>query len=348
MSRFSIQTLSRRKAFGFAEGMALTLGIAIIAQQLAKLPMLSIMGPMVLAILFGMAVRSAMNVPATMSTGIAFSSKKLLRCGIILLGMRLNMSDLVQAGPKVFVLALICLIAGIALVYGFSRWLGVEKKLGFLTACGTGICGAAAVAAISPQVKATEEDTAISAATVAILGTIFTLIYTGLYSVLGLSAQGYGLLSGSTLHEIAHVLAAAAPGGKEAEDMALLVKLTRVALLVPVAILAGWWVQRSENDGNPQKASGGSRWKSLPIPWFILGFLLMAGVNTLHLVSDEASRLIIQLAYLLLAMAMGGMGLQVNFSSLRKKGMKSFVAGLIGSILLSCIGFALIHLFGLI
>ena len=99
--------------------------------------------------------------------------------------------------------------------------------------------------AIAPQVKAKDDETAVGAAIIAILGTIFTLIYTLLYPVLGFSPYGYGVFSGATLHEIAHVIAAAAEGST-AVDIAVIVKLTRVAMLVPVAILIGLWFGKSE------------------------------------------------------------------------------------------------------
>ena len=121
-----------------------------------------------------------------------------LRFGIILLGMRLNLVDIAKAGPKVLVIAAVVITFTIFVVYGLTKVFKVEKKLGILTACGTAICGAAAVVAIAPQVKAKDDETAVGAAIIAILGTIFTLIYTLLYPVLGLSPYGYGVFSGAT------------------------------------------------------------------------------------------------------------------------------------------------------
>ena len=136
-------------------------------------------------------------------------------------------------------IAAICLVFTLFVVYGLTRWFGVGKRLGILTACGTAICGAAAVVAVAPQVKAKDEETAVGAATVAVLGAIFTLIYSVIYSILNLSPTGYGIFTGATLHEIAHVIAAADVGGSEAVDLAVIVKLTRVALLVDTSIIIG-------------------------------------------------------------------------------------------------------------
>ncbi|WP_420819758.1 YeiH family protein [Paenibacillus monticola] len=341
-----LETVSnRQKNIGFGQGVGLTLLLAIAAKYLALLPFLSIMGQLVLAILLGILFRAFIGVPQYTRVGISFSSKRLLRFGIILLGMKLNIFDIAQAGPKVFAIAVTNIVFTLVTVYGLSRWLKIDKKLGVLTACGTAICGAAAVVAISPQIKASDAETAVGAATVAILGTIFTLIYTMLYPILGLSAAGYGIFAGGTLHEIAHVIAAAAPGGQQAVDLAVIVKLTRVAMLVPIALVIGIWHGYKQRKEAGQ--STGVKWREIPVPWFILGFLFMSGVNTLGLVPAPVTEGVIVLAYFLLAIAMAGLGLGVDIATFRRLGKKPFLAGLIGSVLLSVLGFLLVHAFGL-
>ncbi|OAB41758.1 YeiH family protein [Paenibacillus glacialis] len=330
---------------GFALGIGLTFIIAIVAKVLSGFSFLAIMGQLVIAILIGITWRAVVGVPDRIIAGVNFSSKKLLRLGIILLGMRLNLMDIVHAGLKVFLIAVIVIVCTLMIVYGVARLFKVEKRLSILTACGTAICGAAAVVAIGPQIKANDDETAIGAAIVAILGTIFTLLYTFLYPVLGLSPLGYGIFSGATLHEIAHTIAAAASGGNEAVDIAVIVKLTRVAMLVPIAILIGIWNNHSEKkeQGDHNKIS----WKSIPIPWFILGFLLVSGVNSLGFIPVSMANGIVTIAYMLIAMAMAGLGLNVDLVAFKRLGIKPFAAGLIGSVILSCLGFMLVHLFGL-
>lgn len=337
---------------GFMMGLGITLLIAGVAYGLAKLPFLSIMGQLILAIILGFIWKITLGVPTAAEAGISFSSKKLLRYGIILLGMRLNILDIIHAGPRVLVIAASSVMFGMIVVYFLCRLFKIDPVMSILTACGSSICGAAAVVAISPQVKADTDRTAMAAAVVAILGTIFTLAYTALYPVLGLDPQGFGVFSGATLHEIAHVIAAAEPIGKEALDMALIVKLTRVALLIPVAIVVGLWVQRTERR-KLRETEGGStfannqvskfQWKNLPIPWFIVGFLLMSGVNTLGIFSADVTSYMIILAYLLIAMAMAGLGLNINVAVCRKFGMRALLAGAIGSVLLSGFGYLLVQ-----
>lgn len=327
------------KPSGWIMGVGITFVIAIFAKYLADaLPILSIMGPLVLAILIGMGWRAIFGLKVKFEKGIAFSNKQLLRLGIILLGMRLNLVDIYHSGVNVVIVAVVVIIFTLCFVYGLTRFFKVDKKLGILNACGTAICGAAAVVAIAAPLKAKEEETSVAAATVAILGTIFTLIYTALYSVLPLTPTEYGIFAGSTLHEVAHVIAAASIGGKTTVDIAVIVKLTRVALLVPVAIIIGM-IFSDKKEGSTSKKI------SLSVfPWFIFGFLFMSGINTLGIVTKTITANLVDSAYIFIGMAMAGLGLYVDIKTFKKLGIKPFIAGLIGSIVLSILGYVLVKL----
>lgn len=322
----------------FLKGILLTLLIALVAKYIATFPFLSILGQLVIAIILGMTWRATFKVQDSWQVGISFSSKKLLRFGIILLGMRLNLADIYHAGANVFLIAVINLLFALIVVYGLTKIFKVDQKLGILTACGTAICGAAAVVAIAPQIKANEKETAVGAAIVALLGTIFTLIYTLLYSIIDLTPTAYGIFTGGTLHEIAHVIAAASAGGNEAIDIAVIVKLTRVALLVPVAIVIGIFYRRMD------KSEEKKAFSLSIIPWFILGFLAMSAINSLGIIPASVSQAFVNIAYILIAMAMAGLGLNVEIKTFKELGVKAFIAGLIGSVCLSVLGYILVIL----
>lgn len=329
----------RLKSFltpAFMKGILLTLIIALAAKYISTFPFFSILGQLVIAIIVGMAWRAAFKVQDSWQAGITFSSKKLLRLGIIFLGMRLNLADIYNAGASVFLIAVINLVFALVVVYGLTKVFHVDKKLGILTACGTAICGAAAVVAIAPQIKANEKETAVGAAIVALLGTVFTLVYTVLYAVFNLTPTEYGIFAGGTLHEIAHVIAAASAGGNEAIDIAVIVKLTRVALLVPVAIVIGILYRRIDKG---QEKEGFSL--SI-IPWFILGFLAMSAINSLGIVPANVAQTFVNIAYILIGMAMAGLGLNVEINTFKQLGVKAFIAGLIGSVCLSILGYVLV------
>ncbi|GLC89637.1 YeiH family protein [Lysinibacillus piscis] len=320
----------------FLKGILLTCFIALVAKYMTTFPFFSILGQLVIAIILGMAWRAAFNIQDSWQAGIAFSSKKLLRLGIILLGMRLNLADIYHAGIRVFLIAAINLLVTLVIVYGLARMFKVDQKLGILTACGTAICGAAAIVAIAPQIKANEEETAVGAAIVAILGTIFTLIYTVFYSGLGLTPTEYGIFAGGTLHEIAHVIAAASVGGNDAMDIAVIVKLTRVALLVPVAIVIGVFYQRMDKSMEKRLFSFST------IPWFILGFLMMSAIHSLGIIPATIAQALVTIAYTFISMAMAGLGLNIEIRTFQKLGLRALIASFIGSICLSVLGYLLV------
>ncbi|MGW9125152.1 YeiH family protein [Paenibacillus chitinolyticus] len=342
-----------------ATGLGMTLALALAAKALALIPGLNVVGQLVLALLLGIAWRAVAPVPASAPAGLAFASKKLLRAGIILLGMRLSLLDVVHAGPAVFAASAGNILFATVVVYAIARRMNVGPRLAMLSACGTGICGAAAIAGISPQIKADDDETAVGVTVIALLGTLFTVAYTLVYPLLGFSSAEYGFFSGATLHEIAHVIAAAAPGGSAAVDSALLAKLTRVALLAPVALALGVWAARRERRGADEGAVPGSaasgaagsaapRKAGVPVPWFIVGFLAAAALNTMGIVPQPAAAAAVQGAYLLIAMAMAGLGLNVNLAVFRRHGLRASAAVLLGSILLSLLGIAEVYVLRLL
>ncbi|WP_181024397.1 YeiH family protein [Paenibacillus sp. UNC499MF] len=335
----------------------MTLALALAAKALALIPGLNVVGQLVLALLLGIAWRAGAPVPSSAPAGLAFASKKLLRGGIILLGMRLSLMDVVHAGPAVFAAAAGNILFATVVVYAIARRMNVGPRLAMLSACGTGICGAAAIAGISPQIKADDDETAVGVTVIALLGTLFTVAYTLIYPLLGFSSAEYGFFSGATLHEIAHVIAAAAPGGSAAVDSALVAKLTRVALLAPVALALGVWAarreRRSAGEGAPgsaasNAAAGAARRAGVPVPWFIVGFLAAAALNTMGIVPQPAAAAAVQGAYLLIAMAMAGLGLNVNLAVFRRHGLRASAAVLLGSVLLSLLGIGEVYVLRLL
>ncbi|OIQ60956.1 hypothetical protein MOTE_04850 [Moorella thermoacetica] len=336
MSTRNLTMTEGNQALGFIQGVGLTVILTLVARQLAMLPILNIMGSMVLAILLGVAWRSLMDIPATAEVGINFASKKILRYGIILMGLRLDIPKIIAAGPRVILLDILAILVSMVVIIFLGQRMGLNKKLAALIAAGTGICGAAAIAAIAPIVRSRDDETAVAVAIVALLGTLFTILYTLLYPVLNLTSFQYGLLSGSSLHELAHVIAAAQAGGSASADIAILVKLGRVAFLVPVALVLGIIFARQNKTG------AGWHWRQLQVPWFILGFLALSGINTMAILSTPLIAFLIQVGVFLLTVAMAGLGLNVSLEMIKKVGSRALVTGLLSSAVLSLIIFLVI------
>lgn len=328
------------------KGIALTSILALVAGQIARLPFFSIMGPMVISILIGMIWYRSFGVSATVQPGVAFSSKMLLRAGIILTGLRLPLQDIANAGVFVVWSDIAVVAFTLILMIALGRLLSIDRNVSVLVAAGTAICGAAAILAVGPLIGAKKEQTAVSVALIAMLGTLGAIAYIFLFPYLGFDSYQYGLLSGLTLHELAHVIAASAAGGDASVDIALVSKLGRVALLLPAALVLGWLFAPAGNSPDSTRSGSPARRKLPPIPWFIVGFLAMSLVRTSGFLPQSAINLLVTIGAFLLAAAMAGLGLGIRPADLRQAGIRPVIAAVIGYAALAGLGFALL-LFGL-
>lgn len=322
----------KTRAFYFTA--ILTLLCSLLGRHLATYPGFRIIGAMVIALLLGMILQFIPGLKAYCGKSIALISNKFLRLGIILLGVKLDLAVLAASGLKTIGLAIVVVTFTTLVTFYLARLLKVEEESAILTAGGCGICGAAAVMGISPQVDAKADHSVIAVAIVAILGTLFTLLCVFLYPVLGLTDVQYGVLCGASLHEIAHVVAASDVTSEAGIQMAIIMKLARVLLLAPTALLIGLWYHKTHHapqDGKKRK---------LPIPWFMLGFVLMAVLatictSTFGKASVENVRSNVELiAFIILGMAMSSLGFSVNFQVLLKRGHKALLAAACTSVLL--------------
>ncbi|MBM7662882.1 putative integral membrane protein (TIGR00698 family) [Bacillus mesophilus] len=318
----------------YVRGILLTLVLALVANQIVQLPFFSIMGIMIISIMLGMIWSGIMGTQPQANHGITFSSKYLLRAGIILMGLRLNLSQIFESGLTILLIDAIVIGFTLAVMIGLGKLLKVDLHLNTLIAVGTAICGAAAIVAVASVIKSKKEFTALAVACIAILGTIGALGYIFLYPYLHLDSYSYGVLVGSTLHELAHVIAAAVPGGEVSSETAIIVKLGRVALLIPVAIMIGFIFSKIGKGNVKEKSSI----KNLPVPWFIFGFLAMSCLNTFILLPEGLVNGLLLLSVFLLSMAMAGLGLSIKFSDFKKVGFKPVLVGVIGFIALAALG----------
>jgi len=315
-------------------GIALATLTAWGARHLAAFPGLHVLGPMVIAIIIGIILRATLGLPSFIKPGIQFSSRWLLRGAIVIMGVRLHFGKVLQLGPSILLLDTIIVFAALALFAVLGKAFKLEHRLTTLIAAGTGICGAAAIAATAPVVEASEEETALGIAVIASLGTLGTIIYSFLFNALSLSPEFYGTWVGSTLHEVAHVVAAGAAGGTEAADLAVLVKLGRVALLVPAVLFIGF---RRARKGQGQATK-------VPFPLFVVGFLIVSILTTQGIIPAAQVPGLTSLSAFILTIAMAAIGMGVDLKAIAKVGFKPFAVGIVGSILVSILGAVIIHI----
>lgn len=314
----------------FLLGLGITIVIGIIATVLAPLPGIAVMGSLTVALLLGLAWRSTVGLPKASVAGVRFSAQKLLRYGIILTGVRLNFALVAASGIKVLLIDSVLIAFGVIVVPFFLRKMGLSRRLAFLIGVGQSICGASAVgamAALFPDVE--EDDVSLAVAICGLIGTVGVLLFTLSVHVFALSSNVYGLLTGSTLHEIAQVVAAGAAGGAKAADLATVVKLTRVMLLAPVALIVAFVVTlRAEKQAEPTTRQRFD-WKKVPMPWFVFGFLAVGVFNSLGAFPKGLANIILQGSVFLLVVAMAAMGLMVDLKVIRKTGLRALGASLL-------------------
>lgn len=306
--------------------------LATAVMQLADLPAIRGLGfsPLVVGIVCGMIYGNFLRgtMPADWSTGVNFTARRLLRIAVAFYGLNISIQQIAAVGLPGLVVSVSVVVSTLALgTFVGQRLLGLDRDTSMLTAAGSAICGAAAVLAFEPTLRAQPHKSAVAVATVVLFGTLSMFLYPVLYHAgwLPFDTRTLGIFIGGTVHEVAQVVGAASNIDPATTEVATIVKMTRVALLVPVLLVIGLWLRRSngalEDDGRPAA--------KLPVPWFALGFLALAIVNSLGVIPDVVLTAARRLDVFALTMAMTALGIETRFAQIRKAGPRVLVLGLI-------------------
>jgi uncharacterized integral membrane protein (TIGR00698 family) len=320
-------------------GVALAGTIAVAAFLIRQIHGIAAFSPMILAIVMGMVFRNVVGTPALVQPGIAFSLRRLLRAGIVLLGFQLTLSQIISVGSRGLLIAGVSLAATFTFTLWAGRLLKVGPKLTELIAAGTSICGASAIVATNTVTNAHDEDVAYAIACVTIFGSVAMFAYPLLPGLLHLDAHAYGLWSGVSIHEIAQVVAAAFQNGQRAGEIGTTSKLARVMLLAPTIFA----LNLRDRFITSRVSANAAR---LPIPWFVLGFIAVVGLNSIVSVPVEASKSIATLTTFLLSIALAAMGLETDVAKLYAKGYRPALLGALAFLFIAIFSLTLIKLMG--
>lgn len=286
------------------------------------------LSPMIVGIVLGMLYANSLrnNLPDTWVPGIQFCSKRVLRFGIILYGFRLTFQNVLDVGlPAILIDAIVVTltICGGVLV---GKLLKMDKDIALLASVGSGICGAAAVLGAESAIKAKPYKTAVAVSTVVIFGTLAMFVYPVLYrnGVFDLNPQQMGIYTGSTVHEVAHVVGAGNAMGPEVSNSAIIVKMIRVMMLVPVLLVISFFMMRAA-----MKSGEGSSRGKINMPWFAILFLVVIAFNSFDLLPAGLVDFINTFDTFLLTMAMTALGAETSIDKFRKAGFKPFVLAFI-------------------
>jgi uncharacterized integral membrane protein (TIGR00698 family) len=307
-------------------GLAVVGLLAIGALEVGKLAWLQAngMSALTLAIVGGMLLGNTLypRLAVSSAPGVGFAKQKLLRLGVVLYGFRLTFLDIQHVGiPGVLIDAtVLCSTFALAWLVG-TRVLGLDRKTALLIGAGSSICGAAAVMATEPVVRGRAEQVTVAVSTVVVFGTVAIFLYPALYELnshyhlISLSPNAYGLYAGSTVHEVAQVVAAGRAIGDQAANTAVIAKMVRVMMLAPFLFALSAFLSR-ESDGAAARKSG------IVIPWFALGFVAIAAFNSLALLPKPVVDTVIDFDTFVLAMAMAALGVTTHIGSIRSAGLK--------------------------
>lgn len=307
---------------------------------------------LVLAILLGVAVRTAWTPGPRWSPGIAFSAKILLEIAVVLLGASVSVTTVLALGPELLAGIVAVVAVAIATSYAISRAFGLRQRMAILVACGNSICGNSAIAAVAPVIGADGDDIASSIAFTAVLGVIVVVLLPLLVPVLLLSLTQYGVLAGLTVYAVPQVLAATLPIGALSNQVGTVVKLVRVLMLGPVVLGLSLITRRLRDEPSSKITAGDRPKRGGPalhelVPWFIVGFLAVLALRSAGLIPLALLRPIAATATLFTTVSMAALGLGVDIRVVAQAGLRVVAAVTLSLVVLGAISLALIRGLGI-
>jgi len=364
MSKIKEILFDSEKPQSLAAGLGLAVIVVIIASYIGKYMGIvlsfekSPISTITLAIILGLIIKNIMGVPQIFTPGIKFCLKSILKLGIIMLGAGLSLFIVVKVSILTVGIVVICIASGLAIVYLIAKKLGINERLGTLIAVGTGICGATAIVAAGPVIKAKEEEIAYAVATITIFGIIAMFSYPYITHFLGLTDVQAGIVMGTGVHDTSQVAGAGlmydqlwgSEGSVSGGNVAIITKLIRnifIAMVIP--LMAYLYIRKGMTESGKKISLTGL------FPMFIIGFILMAAARTAGdyliinngMLMDPAAwsnllSLIKDWATNFLAVTMAGVGLGTNICELKNLSLKPFLAGLLGALSVGIISLILV------
>lgn len=312
-------------------GLIICILIALVGIWLGSL--VPIIGAPLFGILIGMIAGNIWRLPSATKPGITFSSKKILQFSIIVLGGSLSLLQIWNTGRGSVGVMLISLSVALLGAWFIGTKMGVSRNLKSLIGVGTAICGGSAIASIAPIIKADDDEIAFSISTVFLFNVIAVLIFPLVGHLIHLGDYGFGLWAGTAINDTSSVVAASYSYSQAAGDFAVVTKLTRTTMIIPISLIFAFLVVRK---------SGGDNFNIKRIfPWFILGFLAMSAINTLGFMGPVFPSIAGTAGKYLIVVALAGVGLGANFSKILKTGPKPILLGLLVWALVACTSLAL-------
>ena len=339
-----------KKYVGYLPGLAIALVIAFISKLIADNLPVHLISASVIALFIGMIINSIRKPNRIVEPGVKFTSKKILKFAIILLGTGLNITTVMHVGSMSLIVMVFTLLTCFGGGYFIGKALGLNWKLSNLISAGTGICGGSAIAAIAPVIDAEDRDIAYAMSATFLFDMVMILLFPVMGHALGMSDAAYGLWSGTAVNDTSSVVAAGYAFSEAAGDFAVMVKLTRTLSIIPTVIaftFINLRLKRRELAAAGESSSDGVKMNMKSVfPWFILGFLAMAGINSLGLIPAEVSSVLKEISKFLMIAALAAIGLNTSFKDMKKSGAAPMLHGFIISALVVVVALLAIRMEG--
>ena len=332
-----------KKFVNVIPGFVIALGIAVIAKLLESLLPIHLIGASVIAMFIGMVINAFHQPGNMMAPGIKFTSKKILKFAIILLGASLNIATVLTVGRNSLLVMIFTLATCFGLGYLSGRLLKLNWKMSNLISAGTGICGGSAIAAIAPVIEAEDIDIAFGMSATFLFDMVMIVLFPIFGKSLGLSDVMYGLWSGTAVNDTSSVVAAGFAFSEAAGNYATMVKLTRTLAIIPTVIIFALVNMHLKKKANrtAQNEKINVNMKSI-IPWFILGFLAMSLLNSVGVIPTAVSSVLKEISKFLMVAALAAIGLNTNFKEMKKAGPAPMIHGFIISLLVVLVALGVI------
>ncbi len=340
------------KISNLGPGVILALLIATLAKVIEGLLPIPLIGPSVIALFIGMLINHFYKPSERIQVGLTFTSKKILKVAIVLLGLSLSIGTILNVGKLSLLVMIFTLLTCFGGGYMVGRLLDLNWKLSNLISAGTGICGGSAIAALAPVIEAKDTDIAYAMSATFLFDILMILLFPIMGKWLGLSDMAYGLWTGTAVNDTSSVVAAGYAFSEAAGDFATMVKLTRTISIIPVVVIFGFIHAHLKKKQLSDQANVTNIHKKINIssvfPWFILGFITLAIINSLGIIPLTISNMVKEISKFLMIGALAAIGLNTNFDEMKQSGFAPMLHGFIISALVVIVAITVEYFMGLV
>ena len=338
-----------KKLLTYIPGFLMALLVALIARYLESLLPIPLIGESVIALFIGMAINHIKKPSKMISAGLKFTSKRVLKFSIILLGASLSIGTILSVGRLSLTVMIFTLLTCFGCGYFVGKWLGLDWKLSNMISAGTGICGGSAIAAMAPVIEAEDKDVAYAMSATFLFDMAMIVLFPIMGRAMGLSDMAYGLWTGTAVNDTSSVVAAGYAFSEAAGDFATMVKLTRTLSIIPTVLIFSLINTRINNKNLAKDAVSREKVKITSLfPWFILAFVGMAIINSFGIIPATVSTAMKTLSKFLMVSALAAIGMNTDFREMKKSGINPMIHGFIISVLVVIVAIVIEYFMGLV